>query len=157
MNGNKKGGRCKPPLLTDPPKPEHSRGCVPATPGSQSCYLQIEDANPVPVFGQAGEKDNSLKIRQLAHCNFLQMSPGCLQSTDSHRCIRQHFQSLGESVFLLKSPAAVVKRPSKWGRAISSIPSQGQKRSLPIEGSQGESKTTGSTKAPPDLMSRGFQ
>src|SRR5215510_10808096 len=38
---NKKGGRCKPPLLTDPPKPEHSRGCVPATPGSQSLYCWL--------------------------------------------------------------------------------------------------------------------
>src|SRR5216684_134389 len=35
VNKNKKGGRCKPPSSTDPPKPEHSRGCVPATPGSQ--------------------------------------------------------------------------------------------------------------------------
>src|SRR5262245_49739286 len=46
---NKKGGRCKPPLLTDPPKPEHSRGCVPATPGSQSLYLLVRNATAMPV------------------------------------------------------------------------------------------------------------
>src|SRR5437016_14552497 len=40
----KKGAGASPLSSTDPPKPEHSRGCVPATPGSQYfiCELKMQ-------------------------------------------------------------------------------------------------------------------
>src|SRR6266700_7397199 len=40
----KKGAGASPLSSTDPPKPEHSRGCVPATPGSQYfiCDLRMQ-------------------------------------------------------------------------------------------------------------------
>ena len=77
--GNKKGGRCKPPLLTDPPKPEHSRGCVPATPGSQSCYLSAtgckSDASALAHGGETQSVENPAVRPLLLLTDVSEMSP----------------------------------------------------------------------------------
>ena len=108
---NKKGGRCKPPFyLNDPPKPEHSRGCVPASPGSQ--YFICGDR--VQVGCQLPNKTETSAIwliqLELDEGNFSRTWRERIKPTKSHRCPAPFLQSLGETICRHLAQAPMVAR-----------------------------------------------
>src|SRR5947207_10658899 len=81
----KKGGRCKPPSSTDPPKPEHSRGCVPATPGSQYFICDLKMQVGCQAMGQRGFPFIRLKQWELGSGNSSRLPRELQNPTKSHR------------------------------------------------------------------------